>query len=93
MGRHGSIPQFIFIGTYGKKLSAMYLTAWKKGLKTTYYLRSLAATSVEKSFIDINKRGIQPRWMKNKSASTSIVVDRAKKTPVCSFEEGCESCQ
>ncbi|EPP35776.1 ribonucleoside-diphosphate reductase, alpha subunit, partial [Chlamydia psittaci 84-8471/1] len=60
----------------GKKLSAMYLTAWKKGLKTTYYLRSLAATSVEKSFIDINKRGIQPRWMKNKSASTSIVVDR-----------------
>ncbi len=77
----------------GKKLSAMYLTAWKKGLKTTYYLRSLAATSVEKSFIDINKRGIQPRWMKNKSASTSIVVDRAKKTPVCSFEEGCESCQ
>ncbi|CAG9045970.1 hypothetical protein NVRI1_00308 [Chlamydia abortus] len=77
----------------GKKLSAMYLTAWKKGLKTTYYLRSSAATSVEKSFTDINKRGIQPRWMKNKSASTSIVVDRAKKTPVCSFEEGCESCQ
>ncbi|WP_139415156.1 ribonucleoside-diphosphate reductase subunit alpha [Chlamydia abortus] len=77
----------------GKKLSAMYLTAWKKGLKTSYYLRSSAATSVEKSFTDINKRGIQPRWMKNKSASTSIVVDRAKKTPVCSFEEGCESCQ
>ncbi|BAE81009.1 ribonucleoside-diphosphate reductase alpha chain [Chlamydia felis Fe/C-56] len=77
----------------GKKLSAMYLTAWKKGLKTTYYLRSLAATSVEKSFIDINKRGIQPRWMKNKSASTSIVVERTRETPVCSLEEGCESCQ
>lgn len=76
----------------GKKLSNMYLTAWKKGLKTTYYLRSQAATSVEKSFIDINKRGIQPRWMKNKSASTSIVVER-KTTPVCSMEEGCESCQ
>ncbi|QVE49305.1 ribonucleoside-diphosphate reductase subunit alpha [Chlamydia crocodili] len=77
----------------GKKLSAMYLTAWKKGLKTTYYLRSSAATSVEKSFTDINKRGIQPRWMKNKSASTSIVVERTKETPVCSLEEGCESCQ
>ncbi|AAP05518.1 ribonucleoside-diphosphate reductase subunit alpha [Chlamydia caviae] len=77
----------------GKKLSAMYLTAWKKGLKTTYYLRSLAATSVEKSFTDVNKRGIQPRWMKNKSASTSIVVERTKSTPVCSLEEGCESCQ
>ncbi|EPP34771.1 ribonucleoside-diphosphate reductase, alpha subunit [Chlamydia ibidis] len=77
----------------GKKLSNMYLTAWKKGLKSTYYLRSLAATSVEKSFTDINKRGIQPRWMKNKSASTGIVVDRAKKAPTCSLEEGCESCQ
>lgn len=77
----------------GKKLSAMYLTAWKKGLKTTYYLRSVAATSVEKSFTDINKRGIQPRWMKNKSASTGIVVERSKTMPVCSLEEGCESCQ
>ncbi|WP_201456281.1 ribonucleoside-diphosphate reductase subunit alpha [Chlamydia sp. 17-3921] len=77
----------------GKKLSNMYLTAWKKGLKTTYYLRSLAATSVEKSFTDINKRGIQPRWMKNASASTSIVVERVKKATVCSMEEGCESCQ
>ena len=77
----------------GKKLSLMYLTAWKKGLKTTYYLRSSAATSVEKSFTDINKRGIQPRWMKNKSASTGIVVERTKGMPTCSLEEGCESCQ
>lgn len=77
----------------GRKLSNMYITAWKKGLKTTYYLRSLAATSVEKSFIDINKRGIQPRWMKNKSASTNIIVNRTSKTPSCSLEEGCESCQ
>ena len=77
----------------GKKLSSMYLTAWKKGLKTTYYLRSSAATSVEKSFTDINKRGIQPRWMKNKSASTGIVVERIKEMPTCSLEEGCESCQ
>ncbi|WP_348663027.1 ribonucleoside-diphosphate reductase subunit alpha [Chlamydia vaughanii] len=77
----------------GKKLSAMYLTAWKKGLKTTYYLRSSAATSVEKSFTDINKRGVQPRWMKNKSASTGIVIERTREIPVCSLEEGCESCQ
>ncbi|ANH78773.1 ribonucleoside-diphosphate reductase subunit alpha [Candidatus Chlamydia sanziniae] len=77
----------------GKKLSNMYLTAWKKGLKTTYYLRSSAATSVEKSFTDINKRGIQPRWMKSKSASTGIVVERTAKPSVCSIETGCESCQ
>lgn len=76
----------------GKKLSKMYLHAWKKGLKTTYYLRALGATSVEKSFTDINKRGIQPRWMKNKSASSGIVVNR-KSLTVCSIEEGCEACQ
>ncbi len=60
----------------GKKLSDMYLLAWKKGLKTTYYLRSLGATQVEKSTTDVNKRGLQPRWMKNKSASANIKVDR-----------------
>ena len=33
----------------GKKLDEMYRYAWKSGLKTTYYLRSLAASTVEKS--------------------------------------------
>ncbi len=60
----------------GKKLHDMYLLAWRKGLKTTYYLRSLGATQIEKSTTDINKRGIQPRWMKNKSASNNIKIDR-----------------
>jgi ribonucleoside-diphosphate reductase alpha chain len=81
----------------GKKLHQMYMHAWKRGLKTTYYLRSLAATSIEKSTTDINKRGLQPRWMKNKSASSNITVDRetpATETPrACNLSEGCESCQ
>ena len=85
----------------GKKLDHMYRFAWKKGLKTTYYLRSLGATQIEKSTTDINKRGIQPRWMKNKSASSNIQVEREesaesvqKNKPIaCSLEEGCESCQ
>ncbi len=33
----------------GKKLDALYQLAWERGLKTTYYLRSLGATGVEKS--------------------------------------------
>lgn len=33
----------------GKKLDALYRLAWQRGLKTTYYLRSSAATHVEKS--------------------------------------------
>lgn len=85
----------------GKKLHDMYLLAWRKGLKTTYYLRSLAATQIEKSTTDINKRGLQPRWMKNKSASSNIVVDRESEaaeakpqTPkVCGLDGDCESCQ
>ena len=77
----------------GKKLHEMYFAAWRKGVKTTYYLRSLAATTIEKSTTDINKRGLQPRWMKNKSASSRIEVDRKPKIQACSMEEGCESCQ
>jgi ribonucleoside-diphosphate reductase alpha chain len=33
----------------GKKLHDAYMLAWQRGLKTTYYLRSLGATSAEKS--------------------------------------------
>jgi len=77
----------------GKKLHQMYFLAWEKGLKTQYYLRSLGATQIEKSTMDINKRGLQPRWMKNKSASSNVKVDREPSAPVCNLEEGCESCQ
>ena len=60
----------------GKKLDEMYRMAWRKGLKTTYYLRSMAATTVEKSTVDINKFSIQPKWMKHQSASSDIQIDR-----------------
>lgn len=36
----------------GKKLDQIYKTAWLRGLKTTYYLRSLGATGTEKSTVD-----------------------------------------
>ncbi|AVY94859.1 MULTISPECIES: ribonucleoside-diphosphate reductase subunit alpha [Microvirgula] len=36
-------------GASGKKLDTLYKHAWVRGLKTTYYLRTLAATSAEKS--------------------------------------------
>ncbi|HLC48968.1 MAG TPA: ribonucleoside-diphosphate reductase subunit alpha [Candidatus Andersenbacteria bacterium] len=45
----------LFIQTEsGKDISDMYIMAWEAGLKTTYYLRTLGATGVEKSTIDIN---------------------------------------
>ncbi len=88
----------------GRQLSEMYLLAWEKGLKTTYYLRSLAATQIEKSTTDVNRRGLQPRWMKSKSASADIQVSR-NSAPVaadaehaaikaCSLNDPtCEACQ
>ncbi len=80
----------------GKKLHNMYMFAWNRGIKTTYYLRSMGATQIEKSTMDINKRGLQPRWMKNESPSARVKVNREENTPsvpVCNLEEGCESCQ
>lgn len=42
-------------GASGKKLDTAYRMAWYRGLKTTYYLRALAATSTEKSTINTGK--------------------------------------
>lgn len=60
----------------GRRLHEMYQLAWEKGLKTTYYLRSVGAGGVEKSTLDINRRGVQPRWMKSASASSTIQISR-----------------
>ena len=86
----------------GKRLHDMYTLAWRKGLKTTYYLRTLAATQVEKSTVDVNKFGIQPKWMKSKSASADVAVTRggdidpsqAAAVPQCRIDNPeCEACQ
>ena len=77
----------------GKRLDEMYKAAWKKGLKTTYYLRSLGATQVEKSTVDINKFGVQPRWMKNKSASSDVAIQRQPEAQSCNLDGDCEACQ
>lgn len=44
-------------GASGKLLEQIYMTAWKMGLKTTYYLRTLAASQIEKSTLDASKYG------------------------------------
>ena len=38
-----------------KTLSHMYRAAWRKGLKTTYYLRSLGASNIEKATVSVKK--------------------------------------
>lgn len=44
-------------GTSGRELSDIYFYAWNKGLKTTYYLRSLGASQVEKSTVSTSEFG------------------------------------
>ena len=78
----------------GRRLDEMYRYAWTAGLKTTYYLRSLGATQVEKSTVDINKFGVQPRWMKNASSSADVLVERQPEVQQCSVDNpDCEACQ
>ncbi|WP_010586065.1 ribonucleoside-diphosphate reductase subunit alpha [Schlesneria paludicola] len=83
----------------GRKMQDMYFMAWEKGLKTTYYLRSLAATQVEKSTLDVNRFGVQPKWMKNRSSSSDIEIERSDETSsavsaACRLDDPtCESCQ
>ena len=48
-----------YAGTSGKEISDLYMYAWECGVKTTYYLRTLGATQVEKS--TISKAGTQFR--------------------------------
>ena len=49
-----SLNLFMETPTIGK-LSSMYLYAWKKGIKTTYYLRSRGATKINKTTVNEQK--------------------------------------
>lgn len=46
--------------TSGKRIGDVYMYAWKAGLKTTYYLRTLAATSIEKSTLELKQETGKP---------------------------------
>ncbi len=68
-------------GANGKKLDITYRMAWLRGLKTTYYLRALAATTTEKSTVSDNSL--------NKVSNQAAAVPMA-----CSLDDpDCEACQ
>ena len=64
-----------------KFLNDMYMHAWKSGLKTTYYLRSTAASVVEKSTVSSQKR----EYTEEEVMACSIEAMRNG--------EECEACQ
>ncbi|MDP3919051.1 MAG: ribonucleoside-diphosphate reductase subunit alpha, partial [Nanoarchaeota archaeon] len=65
--------------TKGKVVSDIYMLAWELGLKTTYYLRTMAATQVTKT-IQTNKEIVKP----------GKIVNRISSDPNSGI---CESCQ
>lgn len=72
----------------GKKLDLIYKMAWIRGLKTTYYLRSMAATSTEKSTISDGRLNA----VSNKIEAPEPPATTAPKA--CSIlEPDCEACQ
>ena len=76
-----SLNLFVENPTIGQ-LSSMYFYAWKKGLKTTYYLRSRPATRIAKATVETSA-----------PASPALAPDAA--AVACSLEnpESCEACQ
>lgn len=91
----------LFIQTEsGRAISDMYLLAWKKGLKTTYYLRTLAASGIEKSTVDINKNHDQatPTASIPQQGVVTATVSKPVPQPVSATSGDpnlniCESCQ
>jgi ribonucleoside-diphosphate reductase alpha chain len=72
-------------GASGKALDVTYRMAWYRGLKTTYYLRALAATSTEKSTVDTGKLN---------AVSNGAPAGPAPVPKACAIDEpDCEACQ
>jgi ribonucleoside-diphosphate reductase alpha chain len=69
-------------GASGKEVSDLYLYAWEMGVKTTYYLRSLGASQVEKS--TINTAGTQLRKRNDESDASAPAAAPVAEAPVVS---------
>ena len=83
-------------GASGKKLDITYRMAWYRGLKTTYYLRALAASSTEKSTVSqgsMNK--VSSQSAPKAAATASAAAPQAAPVPLaCSLDDpDCEACQ
>jgi ribonucleoside-diphosphate reductase alpha chain len=73
----------------GKKLDVTYRMAWLLGLKTTYYLRALAATSTEKSTVAQGTLNAVSAVMEETVSAGPAEVPKA-----CSIDNpDCEACQ
>lgn len=80
----------------GKKLDNLYKLAWVRGLKTTYYLRSMGATHVEKSTVADSSRANRLNAVSMGAHATDGdgAMDSGSAPKVCSIlDPECEACQ
>ena len=95
-------------GASGKKLDDTYKLAWIRGLKTTYYLRTMSATHVEKSTVTAGRMNAVSSGSDSSGASAGMsALDAAAAAAKLQMETGpatdikfcgvddptCESCQ
>jgi ribonucleoside-diphosphate reductase alpha chain len=94
-------------GASGKKLDETYKLAWLRGLKTTYYLRTMGATHAEKSTVDRKQLNAVPSSQNGGLSAMDAVAAQARamltdvesSTPAtdikfCGVDDPtCEACQ
>jgi len=74
----------------GQKMDNLYKLAWVRGLKTTYYLRSMGATHVEKSTMENHQEG-----KLNAVQQSDVIQANGSSAPsACSLlDPDCDACQ
>ena len=83
----------LYIGNAdGKKLDITYRMAWYSGLKTTYYLRSIGATSTEKSTVQQGKLNAVSS-AQTETAPQELGAAAPVPTAASMEEPDCEACQ
>ncbi len=92
-------------GASGKKLDDTYKLAWLRGLKTTYYLRTMSATHAEKSTVTAGRMnavssGAAPSGAGMSALDAAAAAAQAQMATAatdikfCAIDDpGCEACQ
>lgn len=92
-------------GVSGKRLDDTYKLAWLRGLKTTYYLRTLGATSAEKSTLSggelnaVSSDGASGGYVAADANDAVVLPEQEVVGKVCTMRPGdagfdeCEACQ
>jgi len=68
------------------ELEAIYLQAWRMGLKATYYAYVMPRMRAEPATVRVNKAAQRPRWVE--TAEAALQADAA-----CGLDGSCEACQ